>query len=405
MKNKKSKSTSDTPSNSNANQAFFRGKNTASSDQDAFFKPAKQQSKNGDLPEDFQTKMETSFNEDFSDVQFYKNSNDAKNLNARAFTQGNAIHFKDGEFDASSSKGQELIAHELAHVVQQRQGLVQATHQENGFLVNEERTLEKQADMDGRKALNSEKVNRTTSKTTSNVVALQKKLQPIQLRRILPSGAPLAELAIDSNKVMNAFETLWARRPSDYNSAWLFDTPDNFSDHPDLPDSIRTVCGGDYFRGNNYWSSGWVDDGDNDFLWGGDADIKAEMTLCIDNERRGATRSGTYGSTSSTTQERSTQNRTTVGGKVEGSIGGHEGAPGGTATVNAENQITETNRMTVTGGSNLSMEIPSTAIRADIIMYLSISFRPSIGSVIVNRQKVRGFSPVVGTLLLGAPIE
>ncbi len=387
------------------NTSFIPPKNTT----DTFTSSTNKPRKNANLPTDFQTSMENYYKQDFSNVEIHKNSQEASNLNALAFTQGNSIHFKNGEFDTSTHKGKELIAHELSHVVQQRKGDVSATHKEGDFFVNDDASLEEKADVDAKGALNNQQSSyesSTQSASSANESSIsQKKETPIQLRRILPSGAPLAELSIDSNQVISAFESLWASRPDSYNSPSLFDTPENFADHPDLPDSVREVCGGDYFRGNNYWSSGWVDDGDTDILWAGDADVKAEMTLYIDNERSGTQGTGTFGSTSSTTRARSTETQTTVGGELTGTAGGHEGAAGGEAGLTMQNQTTESSSMTVQGGSSLSMQMPSTAVRADVVMFLKISFRPSIWDPVVGLERVSEYSPVVGSLLLGAPTE
>lgn len=43
----------------------------------------------------------------------------SQELGARAFTTGNDIFFRDGAYSPASEHGQKLIAHELAHVVQQ----------------------------------------------------------------------------------------------------------------------------------------------------------------------------------------------------------------------------------------------------------------------------------------------
>ena len=45
-------------------------------------------------------------------------------LNAKAFTTGQDIFFREGAYQPGSSSGQELIAHELTHVVQQSSGAV-----------------------------------------------------------------------------------------------------------------------------------------------------------------------------------------------------------------------------------------------------------------------------------------
>ena len=46
----------------------------------------------------------------------------AEQLNARAFTVGHDVAFARGQYDPDSPRGQHLIAHELAHVVQQARG-------------------------------------------------------------------------------------------------------------------------------------------------------------------------------------------------------------------------------------------------------------------------------------------
>ncbi|NEO28154.1 MAG: DUF4157 domain-containing protein [Kamptonema sp. SIO4C4] len=74
------------------------------------------------LPADIRGKMESAFGEDFSAVQVHTDS-EAQALNesvsAKAFTTGQDIFFNEGTFDPGSMAGQELLAHELTHVVQQ----------------------------------------------------------------------------------------------------------------------------------------------------------------------------------------------------------------------------------------------------------------------------------------------
>jgi|GEM_PF-6753313 len=104
------------------------------------------------LPPTVQAKMENSFGEDFSDVSIHKDSPQSKELNAYAHTQGNDIHFAPGMYNPESQKGQELLGHELTHVVQQRQGRVQPTVQKKGININDDEGLEKEADEMGEKA-------------------------------------------------------------------------------------------------------------------------------------------------------------------------------------------------------------------------------------------------------------
>ena len=44
----------------------------------------------------------------------------AQSVSARAFTTGSDVYFAAGEYQPGSSSGDELLSHELAHVVQQR---------------------------------------------------------------------------------------------------------------------------------------------------------------------------------------------------------------------------------------------------------------------------------------------
>ena len=69
--------------------------------------------------------MERAFGADFSDVRVHTDAEaDAlnKSLQARAFTRGHDIFFRQGEYSPDSGDGRKLIAHELTHVVQQTTG-------------------------------------------------------------------------------------------------------------------------------------------------------------------------------------------------------------------------------------------------------------------------------------------
>jgi hypothetical protein len=74
------------------------------------------------LDSDVRTQMEPALGADFSGVRVHTNAQADKlnqALNARAFTTGQDIFFKQGEYRPGSSIGRELLAHELTHVVQQ----------------------------------------------------------------------------------------------------------------------------------------------------------------------------------------------------------------------------------------------------------------------------------------------
>jgi hypothetical protein len=117
-------------------------------------KPASMKKDSGSpnkMPGHVQQKMESTMNADFSDVNIHVGSK-ASSVGALAYAQGNDIHFAQGKFNPDTNSGQQLLGHELAHVVQQRQGRVKATTSVNGLPVNDDKGLEKEADTLGAKA-------------------------------------------------------------------------------------------------------------------------------------------------------------------------------------------------------------------------------------------------------------
>src|SRR5450432_1469326 len=69
--------------------------------------------------------FEPRFGHDFSQVRVYSDGPAARSasaLGARAYTIGEAIMFNQAEYSPERASGRHLLAHELAHVVQQRRG-------------------------------------------------------------------------------------------------------------------------------------------------------------------------------------------------------------------------------------------------------------------------------------------
>ena len=110
------------------------------------------------LPEQIQGKMEQSFNADFSNVRVHDNAA-ASSMGAAAFTSGSDIHFAPGRYEPHSSKGQQLLGHELSHVVQQQSGRVGATERSGGVPVNSDPGLEAEADRAGSRAARGEPIS------------------------------------------------------------------------------------------------------------------------------------------------------------------------------------------------------------------------------------------------------
>ncbi|MBR8835448.1 MAG: DUF4157 domain-containing protein [Stigonema ocellatum SAG 48.90 = DSM 106950] len=104
-----------------------RGGMTATTDVETSIK----QARGGGQPlaKDVRQPMEQAFGTDFSGVKVHTDSRSDqlnKSVQARAFTTGQDIFFRQGEYSPGSHSGKELLAHELTHVVQQNGSAVQA---------------------------------------------------------------------------------------------------------------------------------------------------------------------------------------------------------------------------------------------------------------------------------------
>ena len=80
------------------------------------------------LDDGVRTSMENAFGSNFSAVRVHSNADSgdlSDRLQARAFTSGNDVFFGRGEFRTETATGRRLLAHELAHVVQQGAGRVE----------------------------------------------------------------------------------------------------------------------------------------------------------------------------------------------------------------------------------------------------------------------------------------
>jgi hypothetical protein len=91
------------------------------------------------LPKDVRTDMEAHLGADLSDVRVHSGgaaAESAKAVQARAYTVGNDVVFGSGAYEPSSEQGRHTLAHELTHVVQQREGPVDSTPVGGGIAVS-----------------------------------------------------------------------------------------------------------------------------------------------------------------------------------------------------------------------------------------------------------------------------
>ncbi|MDF5712200.1 MAG: DUF4157 domain-containing protein [Nostoc sp. S4] len=81
--------------------------------------------------------MEQVFGADFSGVKVHTDGQSDElnqSIQARAFTTGQDVFFRQGQYNPGSQGGHELLAHELTHVVQQNRGTVQPQLTDNTSL-------------------------------------------------------------------------------------------------------------------------------------------------------------------------------------------------------------------------------------------------------------------------------
>ncbi|WP_202929042.1 eCIS core domain-containing protein [Chitinophaga agri] len=101
---------------------------------------------NTGMPDNLKSGVESLSGMDMSDVKVHYNSSQPAQLNAHAYAQGTDIHVAPGQ--------EQHLPHEAWHVVQQKQGRVQATTQlKENVPVNDDAGLEAEADVMGQKSV------------------------------------------------------------------------------------------------------------------------------------------------------------------------------------------------------------------------------------------------------------
>ena len=328
--------------------------------------PMKQEGK-GNLPPQVQMKMERAFGSDgvsgvdFSDVTIHENSTTAKELNAQAYTQGDEIHFAPG-YSPMTTSGQEVLSHELSHVIQQRQGKVKATHQEQGYSISEQTELEDEADSHARIAMSGGRITGLPKLNRQDQSAsLQRKSAPLQLYRSLPTGSTILGINPDMDNIYRACSYLAYRveRRVAGNVNWSANIG------RELEGSIAAN------RLVPFRKSFTETEGIN-FDW------TVSINWRINNPRTvgGASVSTVTRSGGGTvTQGSGTSSSTTDSAEVSGSVGGHEGAPGGgvKAGTSSTQGSTESQSVTLQGGVSRSGQERAQSYTAELVASITVS--------------------------------
>ena len=183
------------------------------------------------LAEPARSRMEAGFGTDLSAVRVHEGSHVGA-LGAVAYAQGTDLHFAPGHYDPSSQRGQELIGHEVAHVMQQAEGRVAATTQYKRVDVNDDAGLEREADELGVRVARGEQVAQGWRLGGERATAaMQRRRSPIQRQ------APGAVEHVNNSCYAASVITLLSRVGA-YRQA--FDPGTNVLEQPDEADLVAT---------------------------------------------------------------------------------------------------------------------------------------------------------------------
>ncbi|UFJ40745.1 DUF4157 domain-containing protein [Brevibacillus humidisoli] len=111
------------------------------------------------MPDQLKEGLESLSGMDLSDVRVHYNSDKPAQVQALAYAQGSEIHLAPGQ--------ERHLPHEGWHVVQQRQGRVRPTMQLGGVSINDDRSLEGEADRMGSKAASLQRTASPTADSTA----------------------------------------------------------------------------------------------------------------------------------------------------------------------------------------------------------------------------------------------
>jgi Domain of unknown function (DUF4157) len=169
------------------------------------------------LEQDTQEFMESGFGAKFNDVHVHADENAAESaasLRADAYTTGRDIYFASGKYAPKSSEGQRLLAHELAHTIQQGQGTPSgaAQNQRGVAVASATDPLEREADRASEEILQNRRASVTEGALGSHPKIQQQpaKSPPVpdwqkRLDEMLPGGHGLVFLMQRDMQLLEIF--------------------------------------------------------------------------------------------------------------------------------------------------------------------------------------------------------
>jgi Domain of unknown function (DUF4157) len=159
--------------------------------------------------------MERAVGHDFGDVEVHTDAQaaaSARAVQAHAYTVGSHIVFGDGRYRPETDDGRRTLAHELTHVVQQRQGPVDGTRAAGGIRVSDP------SDRFEREADNvADRIMSGVGGPGSDMPPAGPRAVPVQLQADLAPGTepPVHRQAADEEEPEEPTEAVPAEGPSE----------------------------------------------------------------------------------------------------------------------------------------------------------------------------------------------
>ncbi len=160
-----------------------------------------------------QAQFGNALHHDFSSVRVHADSEaDAlsRSVNARAFTTGQDIFFKQGNFNPSSSDGQKLLAHELTHTIQQSRETVSGTPHGDVSISDPTDRFEQEASARAESVTKNENTPVQKARDSSAGVQIQRLTDDetkVNLRSPRLAGNARLQDAFDNNKPVHMGES------------------------------------------------------------------------------------------------------------------------------------------------------------------------------------------------------
>lgn len=249
---------------------------------------------NTGLPDNLKSGIESLSGMSMDNVRVHYNSSQPAQLNALAYAQGTDIHVAPGQ--------EQHLPHEAWHVVQQAQGRVQPTMQmKEGVPVNDDKSLEHEADVMGARAIS---VGAVQAKTESGEVGEKNKCSAYDVAQMVlatvnPQNGPVNLTQVGGGVHFVVMENGGQPNGNDVSNAVGFTGVLNANDWAGLGKSPK-----DYWRAHGYANSfGGAGDITNVGWWAASAEetwteheqmVRGAGLAQIDNWLPGTGETGTY---------------------------------------------------------------------------------------------------------------